>query len=355
MTAAVGLALNLILGIVKLVLGVMSGSVAIMGDAVNNLSDVGTSAVAVSAFVIAGKKADRNHPYGHGRFEYVAALFLSVVLIFVGFELLISSIKNIVSGSNSEFSLTVLIVLAVSIGVKLVQGIMYYSASKKLSSGTLKAAYTDSFSDCFVTFTVAVAFFVNTKTNLPVEAVCGILAAALIVFNGGKLIVQTVNKLMGTHPDESVVKSLLELVGTHPEILGMHDLAVHDYGAGNTQASVDVEFDSNTDFVTVHRIAHELESAARKQLNISLVVHPDPVFNANPAYTTVRHAIMRVLVPYGEEASFHELNVDDGAASIHLRLSARLMRERERVLAELMSAVDNVVPGMMLSAEYDFM
>lgn len=356
-TALIGLLLNLALGSAKLVFGIFTGSVSLMSDAVNNLSDVGTSAVTVSSFVLGGKKADREHPYGHGRYEYVAGLIVSIIIIMVGAELVKSSIERIVSGERSEFSLAALIVLIASVAVKAVMAVMYFIRNKSVKSDTLKAACFDSASDCVVTLFVGVAFVCSPYTDFPLDAVFGIIAAVFIVFGGVKIVLSTLDKLLGERPDGVFEKNIEQLVLSFPSVLGVHDLMVHDYGEEHKVASVDAEFDKNMSFVEVHDIVSAIERAAYRDLNVHLVVHSDPVDKSNRRYNRVRRAVVKALEPYGMDASFHELHIsdEDKTARLHLRLSEKLMRERDHILAEVMESVKAQLDGYTVEAEYDFM
>ena len=356
-TAITGLALNLVLGALKLAFGLITGSLSMLSDAVNNLSDVGTSAVVVSSFAVSRKKADCGHPYGHGRFEYVAGFIVSIIIIFVGAELVSSSVKRLMTDERSTYSTAALAVLCASIAVKAAMAVMYAVKNKRVKSDTLSATCFDSVSDCVVTALVAAAFVAAKFTDFPVDALCGIVAALFIIFGGVKIVVGTVNRLLGERPDGTTEKEIAELVTASPLVLGYHDLMVHDYGAEHKIASVDAEFDKNLSFVEVHAAVDEIERKAYSEYKINLVVHSDPIDTSDPRYIAVRRAVVAALETYGRNASFHELAIDDEnkTVSLHLRLSESLMRERDHVTAEVMSAVDGVLEGYSVTAEYDFM
>lgn len=356
-TALTGLVLNLVLGALKLAFGLITGSLSVMSDAVNNLSDVGTSAVVVSSFAVSRKKADCGHPYGHGRFEYVAGFIVSIIIIFVGAELVSSSVQRFFTGEKSAYSTAALITLVVSIAVKAFMAVMYAVRNKRVKSDTLTAACFDSVSDCVVTALVAAAFVASKFTDFPVDALCGVVAALFIIFGGVKIVAGTVNRLLGERPDGTTEKEIAALVTASPLVLGYHDLMVHDYGAEHKIASVDAEFDKDLPFVEVHAAVDEIERKAYSEYKINLVVHSDPVDVSDPRYVEVRHAVVAALEIYGRDASFHELTIDDEnkTVGIHLRLGERLMKERDHVTAEVMSAVDGVLEGYSVTAEYDFM
>ncbi len=356
-TAAVGLTLNLLIGLGKLVVGLMTGSVSIVADGVNNLSDVGTSAVTVSSFALSAKKADREHPFGHGRFEYVASFIVSVIVLLVGAELAVSSIKIMIGEErNVVFSWTAIVVLIVAFSVKAFMATFYLIKNRRIKSDVLKAAVLDSMGDCLSTGFVALAFALDSVTTIPFDAIAGVVAAAIIIFGGIKLIVVTVNKLMGGGADEATEKQVCDVVKSYDGVLGVHDLMLHDYGADRRVASVDAEFDENMPFKEVHAIVDAIEKEAAKSLGISLVVHPDPVSN-DECFLSVRHATMETLARYGREASFHELVVDaeNKQVSLHLRLSKDLMRYKECITAELIENLTAKNKDFTVSVQYDFM
>lgn len=356
-TALTGLTLNLVLGAIKLAFGIVTGSLSMLSDAVNNLSDVGTSAVVVSSFAISRKKADSGHPYGHGRYEYVAGFIVSIIIIFVGAELVSSSVRRFFTGEKSTYSLAALVVLVLSIAVKAFMAVMYAAKNKRVKSDTLTAACFDSVSDSVVTALVAAAFVAARFTDFPIDALCGVVAALFIVFGGFKIVVGNVNRLLGERPDGATEQEIAEIVSESPLVLGYHDLMVHDYGAEHKVASVDAEFDKNLSFVEVHAAVDEIERKAYSKYKINLVVHSDPVDVSDSRYLAVRRAVVAALEVYGRDASFHELVIDDKdkTVGIHLRLGEKLMRERDHITAEVMSAVDSVLTGYTVTAEYDFM
>ena len=357
LTAIVGFICNLTLGAAKLVVGFISGSLSVAADAANNLSDCGVSAVVVFSFLMSSKRPDREHPYGHGRYEYIASFVVALVVLMVGAELVISSAKGLITPVKPEFSPVTLGVLIGSIVVKSGMAIMYSVRNRKIGSDTLKAAAFDSISDCVVTAIVTAAFVSSLFTDFPVDGVCGLAAGVFVAFGGLKIVGATVNKLLGYNSDYDLKRELVTLVLSDPHVLGAHDLMIHDYGAENKVASVDAEFDSNLSFVEVHAVVDGIEREAYRRYRVNLVVHSDPIDVSNPEFNNLRHAMIAALEPYGRRASFHEMHVDDRdkKVSVHLCLDEKLTAHKEIVVAALMQAVADHTKGYSLEVTYDFL
>lgn len=357
LTAVVGLICNLTLGAAKLVVGLISGSLSVAADAANNLSDCGVSAVVVFSFIMSGKRPDREHPYGHGRYEYIASFVVALAVLMVGAELVISSVKGLISPEKPEFSLVTLGVLIGSIVVKSGMAIMYTLRNRKVKSDSIRAAAFDSISDCIVTAIVTAAFLLSRVTDFPVDGVCGLAAGAFVAFGGLKIVGGTVNRLLGNDCDYDVRREITTLVLSDPLVLGAHDLMIHDYGAENKVASIDAEFDCNLPFVKVHDVVDKVEREAYRRYRINLVVHCDPIDVGNPKYNDIRHAMIAALEPYGRRASFHEMHVDDEnkKVSVHLCLDKDLTAHKQVVVAALMQAVADHTDGYSLEVNYDFL
>ena len=330
LTAVVGLICNLTLGAAKLVVGLISGSLSVAADAANNLSDCGVSAVVVFSFIMSGKRPDREHPYGHGRYEYIASFVVALVFF---------------------------IVVKIGSLVKSGMAIMYTIRNRKVKSDSLGAAAFDSISDCIVTAIVTAAFLLSRVTDFPVDGVCGLAAGAFVAFGGLKIVGGTVNRLLGNDCDYDVRREITTLVLSDPIVLGAHDLMIHDYGAENKVASIDAEFDCNLPFVKVHDVVDKIEREAYRRYRINLVVHCDPIDVGNPKYNDIRHAMIAALEPYGRRASFHEMHVDDEnkKVSVHLCLDKDLTAHKQVVVAALMQAVADHTDGYSLEVNYDFL
>lgn len=355
-TSALGVILNLLLAVSKTIAAVISGSVSVMSDAVNNFSDVATGCVSLSGFVVAGKKADSEHPFGHGRFEYVAALIIGLTVVVVGIELIISSVKSVISSAPIVYSTVAVITLIASVAVKSFMAVFYFVRNHSLKSDTVRAAAFDSLSDCIVTSLILISYALEPFVGFSLDGVTGILAAVFIIVGAVKIAASTVGKLIGGRDGETE-KKIEQLMKGQQAVLGWHDLCAHDYGEGKRVASVDAEFDKNLTFADVHDVVDKIEREAFSRFGINLVVHCDPIDVSNVRLLELRRVVIASLEEYGRAASFHELNIDDERreVSLHLRLTEPLMREKEKIVAELIEKVGIVMEGYGVSVKFDFM
>lgn len=355
LTALVGFFLNILLGAGKLTVGLICGSVSVVSDGANNLSDAGTSGITLGSMVLSSRRADRSHPMGHGRYEYIAGLIMACAIVVVALRLAEDAIMTTINRSAPEFSAVALGVLLASVAVKGFMCAFYFIRNRSLRYDVLTAAALDSLGDCAVTGMVALSFALSPYTSFPLDGAAGIVAAVIVGAGGVKLMLSTINKLLGSGRDPEVEAHLTELIASEPKILGFHDLVVHDYGARKF-ASVDAEFARDLPFSMVHAAVDGIEREAKRRFDLDLRVHCDPV-DTDETSARVKERVMAALSRYGGEASFHELAISQGErrATIHLRLSERLMKEREHVLAEVMEAVDGELAGYSVEAEFDFM
>ncbi len=353
---ALGFILNILLAITKLVAGIVARSVSVFSDAVNNFSDAGVSGVAIFSFLFAGKKADKEHPYGHGRSEYIASFIISLLVIFIAIEILRSSISRLITPTPYTYSTFTVIVLLISVAVKGGMGALYIIRNRVVRSDTLSSSAIDSVADAFTTAIITVCYILGKDMSFPLDGVIGVISSVIIAIGGVKIIIKTVGKLLGRADTGEVEEEIKGLLCEFPEVIGFHDLRVHDYGETNKVASLDAEFDENTPFLTVHNIAYEIERKAVSVYGIDLVVHCDPVPTSNPRYLSLRKTVVSALEQYGVEVSFHELELDEERKIIglHLCLAPRLMREKERVVYEIR---ENIMPewcDYSVKIEYDF-
>ncbi|MDR2201259.1 MAG: cation diffusion facilitator family transporter [Clostridiales bacterium] len=340
LTAAAGLALNLTLGAFKLAAGIISGSVSVISDSVNNLSDCAGSAVAVSSFAVSAKRADKEHPYGHGRFEYLAGFVIGFIIIFAGAQFFVASVKRIITPSAVGFDALTLTVLAVSVGVKLFMGFFYTVRNKITRSEALKAAVFDSFSDAVLTSVVLLFYALRLSPRL--DGIAGAVVSAAVVLGGFRVTAGLVGKLLGNGANPELSKKIYGVVNAADGILGSHDLTLHDYGPFVRVGALHAEFDGAMNLADVHDIVDGLENRIREEMGIELVIHADPIDRLNPRLCELRGFIKSALAMY-KGASLHELKLkeDAGAASFHIGLPARYEDGGRAVRATLCEAVKN--------------
>lgn len=354
LSGCIGLALNILLGAAKLAIGLITGSVSVLSDAANNLSDAGSSAMTVASFGLSGRRADRDHPYGHGRYEYIAGFLIGVVIVFVGAQFALSSIGKIITPTPIDYDAWAIAVLGLSIGVKLFMGVFYLLRGKKIGSDTLRAAAFDSFSDMAVTAGLLVSVIVGKFVAYPTEGIVGLVISIVIVIGGIKVLIDTVNRLLGRGGDSDTEKKLTELILQGDSVRGVHDLRVHDYGPNHKIATADAEMDGDMTVSEAHAVLDEIEDKAMLEYGIDLTLHCDPIDRSDVTLNRLRTAVAEVLQVYAG-AGMHDLDVHyaDRRIDLHITLPASLHAEFEHIRGRIREAVEQVVAGFELSLTVD--
>lgn len=315
----VGIILNIILFIGKFVAGLISHSIAITADAFNNLSDAGTSVVTLAGFKMAEKEADLDHPFGHGRMEYLAGLVVSAVILLMGFELLKDSIDKILHPVEVEFSLLVMGILIVAILVKCYMAFYNFRVGKQIGSATLKATGTDSLSDCVSTIIVLIATCISRYTNLHIDGICGVAVAILIFIAGINAAKDTLNPLLGQAPEREFVDAIEKKVLEFNEnIIGIHDLIVHDYGPGRRIISLHAEVPAEGDILMLHDIIDNLEMTLKQDFGCLTTIHMDPVVTTDERVNVLKEQCLHFVQEIGEQLSLHDFRVVFGETHTNL-------------------------------------
>ncbi|MDR1953125.1 MAG: cation diffusion facilitator family transporter [Clostridiales Family XIII bacterium] len=327
LAGVVGIVTNVFLCLLKVLLGYLSGSIAILADAVNNLSDASASIVTLIGFKMAAKEGDANHPYGHARIEYMAGIVVAAIIIVAGFKLFSSSYNEILAPKAVEFSLLTAILLVVAIGLKIWQALFNFSLGRRIKSVTLRATGIDSRNDVIATSAVLVALLVGKLTDVNVDGYMGLAVAAFIIYSGIKLVRETIQPLLGQPPDPALVKKIKELALGGDGVIGVHDLVVHDYGPGRIFASVHVEVDAARDVIKTHEVIDAIERDAMKKLNVELVVHMDPLDLNDPLVHELRGEMERFLTSVDGAVGLHDLRVVRGDAHINVIFDVVLSAE----------------------------
>ena len=305
----VGIVTNLILFIIKLSVGLFSNSVSIFADAFNNLSDAASSIITIIGFKMANKPADAEHPFGHGRIEYITAMIVSFMVMLVGLQFVKTSFQKIINPTLVTFELWPFILLLISIGFKFWLSKFNKSIGNKINSSTLKATATDAMGDVFTSTTVVISFLISKFTTLPIDGYIGIVVALAIVYSGFSLIKETLSPLLGEPPDPVLVSDITDMVMSYDNITGIHDLIVHNYGPGRIMASIHAEIPSNIDIMEIHHIIDTAEREISKKLNIYLVIHMDPICVDTDEIIEARNMVKDVLSKYEDVKSFHDFRV----------------------------------------------
>lgn len=336
---AVGIVTNLALAACKLFVGMASGSVSVSADAANNLTDCGSSLVTLVGFRLAGKPADREHPFGHARFEYLTGLCISVFVLMLGATFMKDSIKALVKGAESTFSTTALILLAVSVAAKIAQGLFYRAIGKMTNSTSLAASAADSVSDSIITAAVLVGAIVKKVTNIDIDAPIGIAVAGFIFVSGAKLVAESAGTLLGKAPDKKTVDNLCKKISSYEGVLGMHDLIVHSYGEGKIFASVHVEVDRRVDVMISHELIDKIEHDVSLEQGIGLVIHLDPISVDDPLTNKMHDITETAISEISGELRFHDFRIVEGKSRINLIFDLVVPTDFPTPDAELIAAL----------------
>ncbi|WP_143315817.1 cation diffusion facilitator family transporter [Clostridium sp. HBUAS56017] len=273
----IGIIVNFILFIIKLSVGIITSSIAVMADSFNNLSDAASSVITIIGFKLSEKPADAEHPFGHGRMEYISALIVSFLVMLVGIQFVKSSFDKIMNPSEIVFELVPFALLIISVILKLWLSRFNKYIGTKINSSALKAASVDALGDVLTSSFVALSFLASRFTSLPLDGYFGILVALFIVYSGFSLIKETINPLLGEAPDKELVSSIKEMTLSYPNITGVHDLIIHNYGPGRCMASIHAEIPSDINVMVIHEIIDKAEREISEKLKIYLVIHMDPI------------------------------------------------------------------------------
>lgn len=308
----VGIFLNLLLFAGKIIAGSLAHSVSITADAFNNLSDAGSSLISMIGFGLSGKAPDPEHPFGHGRLEYVAGLFVSVLILIMGGELMISSVKRIIRPESTSFGLVTVIILCASILVKLYMFFYNRSYGKKYCSPAMMATAKDSLSDCASTSVVLIATVVEYLTGFRIDSWCGLAIAILILYAGISSAKETLDPLLGIAPSATFVSDIEKTVISFEPILGIHDLIVHDYGPGRKMISLHAEVPCNGDLMTMHDVIDNIEMQLRTKYDCEATIHMDPIAVDDPKANEIRILVAGIVKSVSPDLKYHDLRIVTG-------------------------------------------
>ena len=309
LAAMIGILVNLLLFAAKLAIGLLSGAVSVIADAINNLSDMGSSVVMLLGFRIAATPADDKHPFGHGRAEYLSGLFVAATILLVGFELLTSSGKKILYPEAIDVNHITIIVLVLSIVGKLLLSSFYRSIGKRMESTAIHAAATDSLMDCVATGIVLFTMLAYLVYGINIDGITGVLVACFILYNGWDTLKETLQPLIGDAPDSELITEIKKLALASPEILGVHDLIIHNYGPERVFASMHVEMPANMELLQAHECIDRLERQIHAKLHLSVTLHIDPAVMDNPEYDQLFVLSSRLLASIDEGLALHDFRV----------------------------------------------
>lgn len=319
---AVGIFFNILLFAGKFFAGTLSGSIAITADAFNNLSDAGSSVVTLLGFQLAGQKPDPEHPFGHGRMEYLSGLVVSMLILLMGVELGKSSLEKILHPEEVEFSPLIVGILCASIAVKLYMFLYNKRIGKKLGSTAMEATAMDSLSDCVATTAVLAATLVGHFTGLRIDGWCGIVVACFILWSGIGAARDTLNPLLGTPPTAEFVGRIRDLVMAHKGIIGIHDLIVHDYGPGRVMISLHAEVSASENVLELHDEIDNVETELREKLGCEAVIHMDPIVTDDGITEETRERVAALIHCIDDDINIHDFRMVSGPTHTNLIFDA---------------------------------
>ena len=327
LSGTVGIFCNMALFAVKLMVGMISGSVSIMADALNNLTDCASAIVTLLGFKLAEKPADSEHPYGHARYEYLTALAVAALILVIGFELAKTSVDKILNPTAVVMSLPMILVLAAAIGVKFWMFLFNRTLSRKIDSAALMATATDSRNDCIATVATVAAAVLQSLFAWQLDGVMGLVVAVFILYSGISLARETISPLLGEAASPELRRVIRNELDAEPRVLGYHDLMVHDYGPGQRFGSLHVEMDSREDPMSCHELIDDLERLCLKKHNIHLVIHYDPVVTDDPELEAIKVQLHQVLTAMDERLTFHDLRMVKGVGHSNVIFDVALPRD----------------------------
>lgn len=305
----IGIIVNAILFAIKLSVGLISGSIAVTADAFNNLSDAASSVITIVGFKLASRPADEEHPFGHGRVEYISALIVSFMVMMVGFQFIKASFDRIMNPTPVKFEIIPFALILVSIGAKIWLSRFNKFVGKSIGSGALEASALDALGDVFTSSCVALSLLISRWTTFPIDGYIGILVALFILYSGFSLTKETLSPLLGEAPDPELVENIKNGVMGYENINGVHDLVIHNYGPGRCMASIHAEIPCDISVVTIHEIIDKAEKELSKKLNIFLVIHMDPINTDSKEVNKARDVLESVLKKFPLVKSMHDFRV----------------------------------------------
>jgi cation diffusion facilitator family transporter len=341
----VGIFLNLLLFAGKLFVGFISGSIAATADAFNNLSDAGSSIITAVGFRLAGQKPDLQHPFGHGRIEYVSGAIVSMLIMVVGVELFKSSIEKIINPTEVELSTVAIIIMCASVCIKLYMAFYNNRIGKKIDSVAMKAVARDSISDCCSTSAVLLSLIVTDLTSIKTDGWFGLLVALFVMYTGYKSMKDTISPLLGQQPDKELVEKIEKTVLSYPEIIGLHDLIVHDYGPGRQMISLHAEVSRESDITAIHEVIDNAEKELFCKTGCQAVIHMDPVSSNDGRALELKNIISELVKKIDERVTVHDFRIVEGRSHTNVIFDVVVPYEVKKSESELKKEVYQLVNG----------
>ncbi len=342
LSGIVGIICNIILFSGKFFAGMITSSIAVSADAFNNLSDAVSSIITLICFKTSGSPADKNHPFGYGRIEYISGLIVSIAIIFTGIEFTKSSIEKIFDPEPVSYGLVSIIILLVSLVIKLWMGFFNRKIGNIINSTAMKATAFDSILDGIITVTILAGMAINYLTGVSVDAYTGIIVALFIIFTGVSVIKETINPLLGQSPSPELVKEVNDIVLSSPDILGMHELTVHNYGPGRSVISLHAEMPANKNIMELHEATDLIEKKLKNKFGCSAIIHMDPIVTDNEEVTEMRSKLSKIVKLIHKDAKVYDLRIIPGSTPtliFHVSVPYDVQQTNDDILNAIVQSV----------------
>ena len=343
LSSATGIVVNILLSIVKLVIGIIANSISIISDALNNITDVGSSVVTMIGFKISQKKIDKDHPWGHGRMEYITAFIVDIIILMVGFELLKSSIDKIIHPELPAVNNVTIIILVIAVLTKLWLFLFYKKIAKTIDSNAIKGNAYDSISDSVSTLVVLISAVVAKLCGISIDGYASLIVSVFILFTGYKAIKETVDLLLGMKPDPEFIRDIEEEAKKYDMISGIHDIMVHDYGPGRKIVSFHAEVPADGDICKVHDIIDQMEQDLFEKFNCITTIHMDPIVVDNKEINDMRDFTEKIVKELNPEFSIHDFRMTDGGKRVNLIFDLVVPRDKEYDKEEIIKNVQQKI------------
>lgn len=343
LSSATGIVVNILLSIVKLVIGIIANSISIISDALNNITDVGSSVVTMIGFKISQKKIDKDHPWGHGRMEYITAFIVDIIILMVGFELLKSSIDKIIHPELPAVNNVTIIILVIAVLTKLWLFLFYKKIAKTIDSNAIKGNAYDSISDSISTLVVLISAVVAKLCGISIDGYASLIVSVFILFTGYKAIKETVDLLLGMKPDPEFIRDIEDEAKKYEMISGIHDIMVHDYGPGRKIVSFHAEVPADGDICKVHDIIDQMEQDLFEKFNCITTIHMDPIVVDNKEINDMRDFTEKIVKELNSEFSIHDFRMTDGGKRVNLIFDLVVPRDKEYDKEEIIKNVQQKI------------
>lgn len=363
LASIVGLITNILLSITKLSIGFMISSIGVIADGFNNLSDAASSVITIIGFKLSNMPADKEHPYGHGRLEYISALIVAFMVMMVGFQFVKSSLDKIINPQLVKFEFVPFMILVISISAKVWLSFFNKKLGDIINSSVLKATSIDALGDVLTTSVVVISILIGKFTTFPVDGYIGIIVSVLIIYSGYNLVKETISPLIGEAPDEELIQSIYKDVLSYDYITGAHDLVIHTYGAWKTMATIDVEFPGNIDVIAIHDVIDSIERELGEKYNLTLVIHMDPLGHESKERYELRNEIKHIIKRISTIKSMHDFHIleegDKKTVEFHLvidgnKMDKQFMGEdlKNEVIKEIKKINSDLDCNIIIDIEY---